>query len=106
MSDSLDSFLGGVGKSKDNLDDFLSDVKKPDVVQVKLCMLYWPNGCVRPRPQFLAEQRAKKRLTEDTGCTFEEWKELGYWIKKGEKSMFRSPLNEPLFTIEQVIPPR
>ena len=112
--DPLDSFLETITDS-DPLDNFLDGIPEAKGAPkseppVKFIFQYGPDGCIKLSParkaQLLAEQSARKKLTEDTGCTFNEWKELGYWIKSGSKSIFKSPLGEPLFTIEQVTPPR
>lgn len=41
-------------------------------------------------------------LTYDTAMTFEEWKEAGYWVRKGSKSELRDINGVPQFCIEQV----
>lgn len=35
-------------------------------------------------------------------ATFDSWLEDGYAVKKGEKSIFRSPTGNPLFSDKQV----
>lgn len=61
-----------------------------------------PEGLVLPNPETEARLRMQKALTEDTCCSFDEWKAAGYWIKKGAKSVFTDCLGVPQFTIEQV----
>jgi hypothetical protein len=41
-------------------------------------------------------------LSEDTCCSYEEWKNAGYFVKSGAKSQYRDALGIPQFTIEQV----
>lgn len=38
----------------------------------------------------------------DNALTFQEWSDAGYRVKKGEKSGYRSPLGDALFTPSQV----
>lgn len=39
---------------------------------------------------------------EDTAMSFQEWKDAGFWIKKGSKSTLTDALGEPQFTADQV----
>ena len=67
---------------------------------------YHPDGYILPSPEALARLEAIKKLDEDSCCSFDEWKALGYWVKKGAKSYFKDCLGVPQFTKEQVNPPR
>lgn len=40
--------------------------------------------------------------TVEVYATFEGWKELGYAVLKGEKSIFKSPTGAHLFNLDQV----
>lgn len=60
------------------------------------------DGLVLPSPEAAARLRMQRALSEDTCCSFQEWKDAGYWIKKGAKSVFTDCLGTPQFTKEQV----
>lgn len=61
-----------------------------------------PDGCILPSPAVAERLRLQKCLDEDSCCSFDEWKQSGYWIKKGAKSVFTDMLGIPQFTKEQV----
>jgi hypothetical protein len=65
-------------------------------------LLIGPDGCVVAPPDMAAREKYRRSLTEETCCSFEEWKSCGYWINKGSKSVFTDPLGVPQFTKEQV----
>lgn len=93
--------------TNDPLDSFLSAVpikhlSRPVEKKSTCGLLFNPDGTVRARPEFIAMQKRRKQLSEDTACTFDEWSFCGFRIKKGEKSVFKTVLGEPAFTIEQV----
>ncbi len=61
------------------------------------------------RPTARSSQESAERvayeasLDEDSCCSFTEWSNAGYLIKKGARSVFRDILGVPQFTKEQVI---
>ena len=63
---------------------------------------YTPEGLVACPPHKLARLRAIRELDEDSCCSFQEWKNARYWVKKGSKSYFTDALGIPQFTKEQV----
>jgi hypothetical protein len=99
--DGLDNFLDGIPKAK---------AKPKEREPAKFIFQYDENGCIKLSPQrkaeLLAQQAAYRNLTEDTCMSFDEWKDMGYWVKRGAKSMFKDALGTPQFTIEQVTPPK
>lgn len=110
----LDSFLETIGHS-DGLDNFLDGIPAPKAKPkerepAKFIFQYDENGAIKLSParkaQLLAQQAAYKNLSEETCMSFDEWKAMGWWVKRGAKSMFKDPLGTPQFTIEQVTPPR
>ena len=40
---------------------------------------------------------------EDTGCSYKEWLDSGFYVKKGSKSRFRDALGTPQFCVDQVV---
>lgn len=56
-------------------------------------------GLAQASPQAQAKRR---RLSEETAMSYDEWALCGYFIRKGEKSEIRDILGIPQFTIEQV----
>jgi hypothetical protein len=47
--------------------------------------------------------KTKRKLSEETAMSFEEWNNCGYVVVKGEKSEIRDALGIPQFTKEQVV---
>ena len=45
------------------------------------------------------------KFAYDHALSWDEWKGIGFWIKKGSKSPLRDPLGVPLFLPSQVNPP-
>ena len=39
-------------------------------------------------------------LLEDTACTFADWREAGYFVRKGQKSRDRDALGQAVFTLD------
>lgn len=89
----------------DPLEAFLTKVASEDRLPAPAStsrLRYTPEGLVMATPAALARLRAIAALSEDTCCSFNEWKAAGYWVKKGAKSHFTDALGIPQFTIEQV----
>jgi len=63
------------------------------------------DGWILPNPngQEAKDQILRDTLTEDTCLSFDEWKDAGYWVRKGARSVFKDALGVPQFTIEQVL---
>ena len=40
---------------------------------------------------------------DDTACSYNEWKNAGYFVRKGEKSQSRDITGIPQFTADQVV---
>jgi hypothetical protein len=55
-------------------------------------------------PPGLEEQLAwEDSLSEDTCCSYEEWRDAGYQVQRGQRAVFWDALGVPQFTIEQVV---
>lgn len=61
-----------------------------------------PEGLVLPSPEGEARRQMLASLDEDTCCSFHEWSQAGYTVRKGSKSYFKDILGVPQFTVEQV----
>ena len=92
MSDPLESFLTSIAKQHTLPPENTHTFKHR----------YHPDGYILPSLAAELTQKIRATLSEDTCCSFDEWKAAGYWIKKGSKSMFQDALGVPQFTIEQV----
>lgn len=75
---------------------------KPGVRKIAGTRLYKnPDGTIHysgPPIQPMPDEQ----LSPDTCLSYNEWKQCGYYVRKGSKSYFRDALGEPQFTIEQV----
>lgn len=58
---------------------------------------------IRPSQESLDRIAYEASLDEDSCCSFAEWANAGYLIKKGSRSVFRDILGVPQFTKEQVV---
>ena len=63
---------------------------------------YHEDGWMLPDPATEALRKYRDSLTEETCCSFVEWQDAGYRIRKGARSMFKDMLGIPQFTKEQV----
>lgn len=43
-------------------------------------------------------------LDEDTAMTYQEWRDAGFSVSRGEKARLRDALGQAQFTIDQVVP--
>ena len=60
------------------------------------------DGTVARNPMWEVWLEKRNSLDEDSCCSFNEWSNAGYRVKRGEKSMFKDILGVPQFTKEQV----
>ena len=64
------------------------------------------DGCVVVptwRQEQLEEaEAAASDLNEDTCCSYDEWRQAGYFVVRGSKSHFKDVQGVPQFTQEQV----
>lgn len=61
-----------------------------------------PDGLVHVGEHALRRIERIASLDEDSCCSFDEWANAGYRVRRGERSMFRDITGIPQFTKEQV----
>lgn len=55
------------------------------------------------RAEAMRVEEAYRKTLDDTTCmSFEEWRDAGFFVRRGMKSVFRDITNVPQFTKEQV----
>lgn len=74
-------------------------IDSPRRAKYKSRLRYGPEGLVLP-PEIPIPEPLD--LSWDTAMSFGEWKDSGYWVRKGSKSEVRDFLGIPQFTVEQV----
>ena len=84
-------------------------IRQAKPIKTKSGLSYDEDGLIKAKSETVSKKSSAtpatipKHLTEDTCCSFNEWSDSGYIVKKGEKSYFRDCLNIPQFTVEQVV---